>query len=117
MDLESRVGSLEHPLGLVFVKKTPAHEEPEHRAAERLGQLDGVVARPAGPAHEGPVGPEAAIGDDQVEMGVPVGPGAVGLQAGDDPDPEVRLASVVARTAAVTVRAATRARSPSSARR
>ena len=89
MDVEARVGPLEHPLGLVFVKEAAAHEEPEHGAAERLGQRDGVVARPPRPAHEGPVGPEAAIGDDQVEMVVPVGQRAVGLEAGDDPDLQI----------------------------
>ena len=46
---------------------------------------------------EGPVGAEAAISDDEVEMGVPVGQGAVSLQAGDDADPGVRLAGSGAR--------------------
>jgi hypothetical protein len=72
MDLEPRVGPLEHPLGLLFVKKAAAHEEPKDGAAEGFGQVGGVMPRPARPAHEGPVGSEAAIGDDQVEMGVPV---------------------------------------------
>jgi hypothetical protein len=80
---------LEHPPGLVFVEEAAAHEEPQHRATKRLGQRNGVMARLPRPAHEGPVGPEPAVGDEEVEMGVPVGPGAVGLQAGDDADPEV----------------------------
>ena len=37
MNVKARVGPLEHPLGLVFVEEAPADEEPEDRAAERLG--------------------------------------------------------------------------------
>ena len=33
-------------------------------AAEGLAQGAAVMRRPAGPAHEGAVGPEAAVGDD-----------------------------------------------------
>jgi len=62
------------------------------------------------------MGAEAAIGNDEVERGVPGGQGAVGLQAGDGADPEVHLARV-ARTPAITVRAATLAMSPSRERR
>jgi len=76
---------------LVFVEAAAADEEPEHGAAKGLSQVGGVVPRPARPAHEGPIGAEAAIGDAEVEMGMPVGEGAVGLEAGDDADPEVRL--------------------------
>jgi len=36
----------------------------EHGAAKGLAQCGAVIGRPAGPAHEGAVGPEAAIGDD-----------------------------------------------------
>ena len=34
---------------------------------------------------------EAAVGDDEMQMGMPVGQGAVGLETGDDPDPEIGL--------------------------
>jgi len=66
-------------------------EEREYAAAEGLAQGGAVVCRPAGPAHEGAVGPEAAVGDDEMQMGMPVGQRAVGLETGDDSDPEVRL--------------------------
>jgi len=36
-----------------------------------------------GPAHEGAVGPETAVGHDEMEMGMPVGQRAVGLETGD----------------------------------
>jgi len=39
-----------------------ADEEPEHGAAEGLAQGGAVICRPAGPAHEVAVGPEAAVG-------------------------------------------------------
>jgi hypothetical protein len=44
------------------------------------------VPWPPRPAHEGPVRPEPAIGDDQVEMGMPIREGAMGLEAGDPND-------------------------------
>ena len=59
--------------------------------AEGLAQGGAVIGRPAGPAHEGAVGPETAVGDDEMEMGMPVGQRAVGLETGDDADPEVGL--------------------------
>jgi len=82
MDLEPRVGPLEHPLGLVFVQETPEHEEPRHRAAERLGQGGGVVARPPRPAHEGPVGPEAAVRDQSDHRRFKIAQRSGGLAAG-----------------------------------
>ena len=109
MHVEAGVRSLEHHLGLILVEEAAAHEEPEHGAAEGLAQGGAVIGRPAGPAHEGAVGPETAVGHDEVEMGMPVGQGAVGLLRSGSP--------VVARTPAVTMRAASRARSPRRARR
>jgi hypothetical protein len=53
MDLKARVGPLEHPLGLLRVEEAAAHEEPQHRAAERLGQRDGVMC---GPPRQGGTG-------------------------------------------------------------
>ena len=44
---------------MVFVDEFQPHEQPEHGAAERLGQARHVVR---GPRHERPVGPEAAVG-------------------------------------------------------
>ena len=50
---------------------------------KHFGQPRRVVHRPR---DERPVGPEAAIGDEQVRM--PVCPGAMRLQTSDDPDGE-----------------------------
>ncbi len=79
----------EHPGGLILVEELQPHKQPEHRAAKRLGQPRGVVHRPR---HEGPIRPEPAIGNQQVQMRMPVGARAMGLQAGDDPDREMPLA-------------------------
>ncbi len=72
VDMKARVGPLEHARGLVFLEQAAADEEPEHGSPERLREGRGVMPRPPGPTHEGPVRPEPAIGDDQVEMGMPV---------------------------------------------
>ncbi len=80
----------EHTRGLVFVEQRQAHEEPKHGATERLGQARGVVHRPR---HDGPVWPEAAVGDEEVQVRMSVRPGAMRLQAGHDPHGEVALAS------------------------
>jgi hypothetical protein len=55
--------------------------------------VSGRVSCPGQPGQrtEGPIGAEAAIGDDKMEMGVPVGQGAVGLQAGNDADLQIRF--------------------------
>jgi len=112
--MEPRVRPGEHAGGLLLIKQLEAHEAPEHRAAERLGQARRVVS---GPRHKGPVGPKAAVGDEQMEVRMPVRPGAVRLQAADDPHGEVALTRQRAKMATVTVRAATRAISPSRRRR
>jgi hypothetical protein len=62
----------------------------EDAGDDRRVGVDGHC-RPAGPAHEGAVGPEAAIGDGETEMGMPVGQRTMGLETGDDPNPEVAL--------------------------
>ena len=75
--------------GARFLQQPPAHEPPEHRAAERFGQGGDVVQRQG---HEAAVRPEAAIGHQQMEMRVPVGERAVGLDRGDEADRELPLA-------------------------
>ena len=112
--MEPRVRPGEHAGGLLLVEEIKADKEPEHRAAERFRQPRGIVG---GPGDERPVGPKAAVGDEQMEVRMPVRPGAVRLQARDDPHGEVALAGQRAKMAAVTVRAATRAISPSRRRR
>ena len=49
VDMKPRVRPREHPGSLVVVEELAAHEEPEHGAAEGLGQPRGVVR---GPRHE-----------------------------------------------------------------
>ena len=44
------------------------------------------------PRDERPVGPEPAVGDEQMEVRMPVGARAVRLQAGDDAHRELALA-------------------------
>ena len=71
MRVEARVGPRQHPGGLVLVKEGQAHEEPEHGAAERLRQTGRVMG---GPDDKCAVGPNAAVGDEEVQMRMPVGP-------------------------------------------
>jgi len=85
----------------------------KHGAAERLSQPRRVMG---GPCDERSVASKAAVGDEQVQVRMPVGPRAVRLQARDDADGELALTRA-RRMAAVTVRAATRAISPSRRRR
>ena len=79
----------EHAGGLVLVEEIKAYEEPEHGAAERFRQPRRVVHRRR---HQRPVGPEPAVGDEEVEVRMPVGPRAVRLHAGHDADRVVALA-------------------------
>ena len=58
-------------------------------AAKRLGQPRGVMGRPR---DERAVGPEAAVGDEQMQVRMPVGARTVRLQAGDDAHREFALA-------------------------
>jgi hypothetical protein len=73
---------------LGHVEELEAHEQPEHNAAEGLGQPRGVVR---GPRHERAIGPEPAVRDEQMEVRMPVGAGALGLEAGDNADREIPL--------------------------
>jgi len=45
-------------------RSAAADEEPEHGAAKGFAQGGAVIGRPAGPAHEGAVGAEAAVVGD-----------------------------------------------------
>ncbi len=87
--MEPRVRPGEHAGGLRLIKQLEAHEEPEHGAAERLGQARRVVG---GPCDEGAIQPAAAVGDEPVQVRMPVRAGAVRLQAGHDAHGEVALA-------------------------
>ena len=87
LHMEPRVRPGEHPRGLVLVEEVQPHEQPEHGAAERLGQPRGVVRGP----RKRPIGPEPAVRDEQMQVRIPVGARAVRLQAGDDADREVLL--------------------------
>lgn len=107
--VEARVRPGEHPGRCVAIEQFAAHEQPEHRAAERFGEGRDVVQRQA---DERPIGPEPAIGDEHMQMPVPVGEGAVGLDRGDNAHRETR-SPTVARMNAVRVQAATRESSPS----
>jgi len=80
---EARVRPREPPGGLLLVEEVRPLEQPQHGAAERLGQARRVMHRPR---DERPVGPEAAVGDEEMEVRMPVGPRAVRLQTGDDAD-------------------------------
>lgn len=86
--MEPRVGPRQHAGGLVLVEQLEADEQPEHGASKRLSQSGRVLYRPG---DKGAVGSEAAIGDEQVQVRMPVSPRPMGLQAGDDPDGELSL--------------------------
>ena len=81
--VKARVRPGEHALGGVAVHQLALHQHAEHRAAERFGHRRHVVQRQR---HERAVRPEAAVGDQQMEMGVPVGQRTVRLDRGDDAD-------------------------------
>jgi hypothetical protein len=88
MDMEPRVRPGEHARGLALVEQRQPHEQPQHGAAKCLGQPRGLVHRSR---HEGPVRPEAAVRDEEVPVRMPVGSGAVRLQAGHDADGKIVL--------------------------
>jgi len=77
--VEAGVRPCQHPGGLLLIEQLEAHEEPEHGTAEGLGQSCGVVG---GPSDEGAVRPEPAVGREEVQVRMPVGPRAMRLQAG-----------------------------------
>jgi hypothetical protein len=87
--VKSGVRPGEHARGLVLVEEFETDEEPEHGAAERFRQPGGVGG---GPRDKRSIEPEAAVGDEQVQMRMPVRAGAMCLQTGDDADREVALA-------------------------
>ena len=89
MDVEPGVRPGEHADRLLRIEELKAHEEPEHGAAERLRQPRGVMRRPR---DERPVGPEAAVSHEQVEVRMPVGAGTMRLETRDDADREILLA-------------------------
>ena len=62
------------------VHEFPVHEELEHGATEGVDKCCDVVERHT---HEGGIWPEPAIGDKQVQVRVPVGQRAVGLDGRD----------------------------------
>ena len=68
MDVNPRVRRGEHAGGLLLVEELQADEQPEHGAAERLRQPGGVGG---GPRDKRAIGPEAAVGDEQVQMRMP----------------------------------------------
>lgn len=86
--VEARVRPGEHPGGLVLVEELQPHEQPEDGAAQRFREAPGVMDRPR---HERPVRPEPALGDQEVQGGMPVGARAVRLETGHDPHREVAL--------------------------
>ncbi len=74
--MESRVRPFEHPLSRLDVHQLTLNEHREHRAAEGLGESGDIMERQM---DESAVWPKTAVGDKQVQMGVPVREGAVGL--------------------------------------
>ena len=90
--MEPRVRPREHARGLLRIEARQPHEQPEHGAAECLGQAGRVMGRPR---DERPVGAEATVGDEQMQVRMPVGAltrqRAVRLQTRDDADRQVAL--------------------------
>jgi hypothetical protein len=74
--MESRVRPGEHALSRLDIQELTLDEHLEYRAAERFGQGRDIVQRQP---DEGTIGPEAAVGDQHMEVGMPVGERAVGL--------------------------------------
>ena len=74
--MKSRVRPGEDALRLLDIHEFPAQEQTQHRPSEGLGECCDIVQRQR---HEGAVRPEPAIGHRQMEVRVPVGQGAVGL--------------------------------------
>ncbi len=59
----TRNAARQHPGGLLLIEQAQPHEQPEHDKAERLSPSRGLVHRPP---DERPVGPEAAVGDEEM---------------------------------------------------
>jgi hypothetical protein len=89
MHVEAGVRPRQHSGGLLLIEPLDAHEEPEHGAAEGLGQPCGVVG---GPSDGGAVRPNPAAGHEEVHVRMPAGPRALRLHTGHNADREVALA-------------------------
>ena len=97
VDVEAGVGPGEHGAGVVLAQEIAPDELSQHGSTESLREdVDLVVAE----VQEGAVGSEGAVGDDEVQMGVPVHEAAEGLNGGDDAGDEVRLAEAGAQKVA-----------------
>jgi hypothetical protein len=66
----------EHALRCLDIHELTFDEQLEHSTAERLGERGDIMQRQP---DERTVGPEPAIGDEQVEVEMPVGQRAVRL--------------------------------------
>ncbi len=76
MHVKSRVRPGEHAVRRLDIHEFPAQEQTQHRPSEGLGECGDIVQRQR---HEGAVRSKPAIGDQEVQMRVPVCQGAVGL--------------------------------------
>ncbi len=74
--MESRVRPREHALSCLDIHQLAFDEQLENRAAEGLGERGDFVE---GQVEERAVRTEAAVGDKQVQMRMPVGERSVGL--------------------------------------
>jgi len=79
----------QHARGLVLVEQLQPHEQPQHGAAKRLGQTSGLAHWPR---HEGTIWPEPAVGDEEMQVRMPVGARPMRLQARHDADGQLTLA-------------------------
>ena len=73
----------------MLVEELQADNEPECGAPECLGQPGRVMHWPR---DDRPIRPTAAVGDEEVQVWMPVGPRAVRLQGGHATDREVARA-------------------------
>jgi len=67
---------VEHAVSRLDIHELAFDEQLEHCTAERFGERGDIMERQA---DEGTVGSEAAVGDEHVEVGMPVSQGTVGL--------------------------------------
>ena len=81
-----RVHPFQHARSHVRLEQLPLDEELQHGTTERLGQDRGVVQRHR---EERTVGQEAAVGDQGVDVGIPVEQRAVRLDGEHDADRHV----------------------------
>ena len=64
------MGPREHTSGLFLIEEVQAHEQPQDGATERLRQPRRVLRRPR---DEGAVGLEPTVGDQPMQVRMPVG--------------------------------------------